>query len=571
MPAPFVAQYITAGDFNRDGNLDLVLTLFVDEGILPKDESHFWVYITTLLGNGDGTFQPPLPTPSQQIFANLQGIPAAPAAGDFNRDGILDVALMNVNTQEVDVFTGKGDGTFQSNPISSQVGPNQTGGVLVGDFNQDGILDLAEEGFGTILLGNGDGTFTPETNPGTITDGGSMAIGDFNGDGIADLADYVSGGFAVQLGNGDGTFSPPVTAVAPVSPFITAGDFNGDGMSDLALGAYGLFPTSDTSSPGPPEVFVQLAHLTGSAIATATVSGISPVGTGTHWVDASYHGDSSYAGSVSATTPLIAEPATTSLSLTANLSGAGEQFLLTATLNPYQAQNHIASGMVTFYNNGVSLGQGTVTNGVATLTTIMPLGSDSITASYPGDTNFAPSTATALPLTLDFSISASTNSPSIYTGQSATYTVTVMPTADFNLPVALSCTLLPANTTCSFSSASITGGSGSSTLVVQTSAPRPASSASVLFAKARIPLLAGLFLLIIPSRLRRSLKGWPMFLLIFALLAATTSVAACSSPGQLTGSTPVGPQTITISGIATNGVQSLTHTANVTLNVNSLF
>ena len=334
----------------------------------------------------------------------------------------------------------------------------------------------------------------------------------------------------VQLGNGDGTFSPPVTVTAAsglLALTLNAGDFNGDGMSDLALGAYGLFPTSDTSFPGPPELIVELANLTGSATATATVNGISPVGTGTHWVDASYQGDSSYLGSTSATTPLIAEPVTTSLSLTANLSGAGEQFLLTATLNPYQAQNHSASGVVTFYNNGVSLGQETVTNGVATLTTILPLGSDSITASYPGDINFTPSTSTAVPLNLDFSISASTNSPTVYTGQSATYTVTVMPNVDFNLPVALSCTLLPANTTCSFSPASVTGGSGSSTLVVQTNAPRPASSSSALYTKARIPLLAGLLLLIIPSRLRRHRKGWPMFFLIFTLLAAGMSITAC--------------------------------------------
>src|ERR1039458_4308329 len=200
-PVPLGAQYITAGDFNRDGNLDLVLTISLLEYTAPNEDSQFWVGITTLLGNGDGTFQSPFPTPSQQIFANLQGFPAAPAVGDFNRDGILDVALMNTNTQELDVFTGKGDGTFQSTPIVSEGGTNPTGAVLVGDFNQDGILDLAVEGYGTILLGNGDGPFTPETNPGTITDGGSMAIGDFNGDGIADLADYVSGGFAVQLGN----------------------------------------------------------------------------------------------------------------------------------------------------------------------------------------------------------------------------------------------------------------------------------------------------------------------------------------------------------------------------------
>jgi hypothetical protein len=574
IPVPTGTESIVTGDFNRDGNLDLVLTIYTAEDIKPVDEAHVWVYITTLLGNGDGTFQSPLPTPSQQIYANLQGNPAPPAIGDFNRDGILDLALMNINTKELDVFTGKGDGTFQSTPIVSQIGDPNTANVLVGDFNQDGILDLAEETFGTILLGNGDGTFTPEANPGTINDGGDMVIGDFNGDGIADLADITFPGAVVQLGNGDGTFSPPVTvtpASGPLALTLTAGDFNGDGMSDLALGAYGLFPTSDTSFPGPPELFVELAHLTGSATATATVSGISPVGTGTHWVDASYQGDSSYAGSVSATTPLIAEPITTSLSLTANLSGAGEQFLLTATLTPSQAQNHSASGMITFYNNGVSLGQGTVTNGVATLTTILPLGIDSITAMYPGDTNFTSSTSIAVPLNLDFSISGSTNSPTVYTGQSATYTVTVMPNADFNLPVTLSCTLLPANTTCSFSPASVAGGSGSSTLVVQTNAPRPASSASALFTKARIPLLAGLILLIIPTGLRRNRKGWPMLPLIFALLAAAMSVTACGSPGQLTGATPVGTQTITITGTATNGSQTLTHTANVTLNVKSLF
>ena len=128
--------------------------------------------------------------------------------------------------------------------------------------------------------------------------------------------------------------------------------------------------------------------MTGGSTATATLTGISPVGTGIHLVDASYQGDINYSGSVSATTPLVAERVVTTLSLTANLSGNGEQFLLTATLTPNEAQNHNASGMVTFYNNNVSLGQGTVANGVATLTATLPFGSDSITAMYPGDTNF---------------------------------------------------------------------------------------------------------------------------------------------------------------------------------------
>ncbi len=551
------------GDFNGDGKLDLITTISVSNAT-----EQVGTYISTLLGNGDGTFQQL--TPQQIDLTSNNGF----VVGDFNGDGILDVATGDSVTGAIEVYLGKGDGTFQSSPMLSPIG-GAPDPYLVGDFNGDGILDIVTIS-GDVLLGKGDGTFTLKANSGTNSELGYAAVGDFNGDGIADLAAGDSGknasgleyGWAVvQLGNGDGTFSPPLSG-PPLNPnsylsSLIAGDFNDDGLSDLALGTGSLSPSG---GPAPPGEIIQLAQMIGGSTATATLTGISPVGTGIHLVDASYPGDINYSGSVSATTPLVAERVVTTLSLTANLSGNGEQFLLTATLTLNEAQNHNASGMVTFYNNNVSLGQGTVANGVATLTATLPFGSDSITAVYPGDTNFDPSTSAALPLNLDFSISASTNSQSIYTGFAASYTVTVTPDAGFDFPVALSCTQLPANTTCSFSPATLTGGSGSSTLVVQTSAPRPASSASVLFTKARIPLLAGLFLLILPSRLRRYRNGWPMFLLILTLLAV-----GCSSPGQLTGSTPVGKQTITVTGIATNGPQTLTHTVNVTLNVNSLF
>jgi hypothetical protein len=108
--------------------------------------------------------------------------------------------------------------------------------IAVGDFNGDGILDLAvanEEypvSSVTILLGNGDGTFTPAASPTTGNTSTSIAVGDFNGDGIPDLAvANASRSVTVLLGKGDGTFAAtatsPSTGIAPEA--IAVGDFNG--------------------------------------------------------------------------------------------------------------------------------------------------------------------------------------------------------------------------------------------------------------------------------------------------------------------------------------------------------
>jgi hypothetical protein len=319
-------------------------------------------------------------------------------------------------------------------------------------------------------------------------------------------------------------------------------------------------------------VDILLDQSTGST-ATATVTGISPVGTGIHLVDASYAGNSSYSGSISGTTPLVAERVATTLTVTASStvsSGVG-QVLLTATLNPSLAQNHAPTGEITFYNGNTNLGTGEVSSGVATLNAAtLPFGSDSITAVYPGDTNFIGSTSPVLALTLDFTISASPSSQTLYTGQDASYAVTITPSSDFNLPVALSCSQLPANTTCNFSAASVNGGSWSSTLVVQTTAPSPAATVSISSTKLRITALAGLLILFIPRRLRRR-NGWPVILMILAAFIVSATIAGCAAPGPLTGGTPAGAQSVTVTGTATNGPQTLTHATTVTLNVKSLF
>src|SRR5204862_169275 len=82
--------------------------------------------------------------------------------------------------------------------------------VAVGDFNGDGKLDLVTEG--SVLLGNGDGTFKPAVNFSTGASPISVAVGDFNRDGKPDLAVANRGpdNVSVLLGNGDGTFQPSI-------------------------------------------------------------------------------------------------------------------------------------------------------------------------------------------------------------------------------------------------------------------------------------------------------------------------------------------------------------------------
>ena len=275
---------VAVGDFNGDGILDIATA----SG-------------TVLLGNGDGTFRvaPSLPNPGCGI-----------TSGDFNRDGKLDLVVTNCgygpNSNTATTLLGNGDGTFTVGASSTT--NYGSGPIVAADFNGDGILDLAvgsvyNNGIGlSVLLGNGDGTFTSVSAP-NIDFVESIVVGDFNGDGIPDLAVTTAGSNAVTvfLGKGDGTFTNaanPATGIWSNAPgYVAVGDFNGDGKSDLAT--VGLDSKVLT---------VLLAQTAQTAM--AAIGNISPVGSGTHQVGANYPGDISYNSSTSGTTGLIALPST---------------------------------------------------------------------------------------------------------------------------------------------------------------------------------------------------------------------------------------------------------------------
>jgi hypothetical protein len=91
---------------------------------------------------------------------------------------------------------------------------------------------------------------------------------------------------------------------------------------------------------------------------------------------------------------------------------------------------------------------------------------------------------------------------------------------------------------------------------------------------AGVTMLASFLLLFFPRRLRRLRRyrnGWSIFLVLLATTVLLAAMSGCGGPSSLTGGTPVGTQTVTVTGIATNGSQTLTHTTSVTLNVRSLF
>jgi uncharacterized protein (TIGR03437 family) len=164
------------------------------------------------------------------------------AEGDFNGDGVADLAIGFDSASNVAVFLGNGGGTFQ--PAVYYAAGTNPGPVAVSDFNGDGKTDIAVinsdiGGNGlSILLGNGDGTFQPAVGYAAGDSPFSIAIGDFNGDGKTDIAvaDSADNGVSVLLGNGDGTFQTAVFYITDqAASFVGVGDFNSDGKADLVV------------------------------------------------------------------------------------------------------------------------------------------------------------------------------------------------------------------------------------------------------------------------------------------------------------------------------------------------
>jgi uncharacterized protein (DUF2141 family) len=226
---------VKAVDLNGDGRPDLVVA---GEGSGGGPAT-----VSVLLGNGDGSFQPP-----QDFDAGGYSIYAI-AVADVNGDGKPDVLGplcldVSCDNSALAVLLGRGDGTFQAAQTYGLGAVNDLrSSIAVGDVNGDGKLDVLASvctlgncgGHVSVLLGNGDGTFQTAYNLDTGRLGG-IALAKVNGDGKLDLVVSYSGAIGVLFGNGDGTFqAAKTTATSSDAKLGAVADVNGDGKLDVLL------------------------------------------------------------------------------------------------------------------------------------------------------------------------------------------------------------------------------------------------------------------------------------------------------------------------------------------------
>lgn len=260
-------QAILNADLNGDGRPDLIVANFNDNTI------------SVLIGNPDGTYQPAVDYP-------VGNNPVAMSLDDFNGDGKMDLAVVNNNCPttpcaavgSISTLLGNGDGTFQPH-VDKTVG-NGPYGVVAHDFDQDGKVDLivtnSQDNNFSELVGKGDGTFTLKRRLNTGLSPHGIVKGDFNRDKNEDvlICDTGESNVIYFRGNNNGTFQNAITFDTGPNPLnLVTGDYNADGRADVLVANTGNSTVSALTAVLRGSVFSPHVDLTIPGPATAVAIG----------------------------------------------------------------------------------------------------------------------------------------------------------------------------------------------------------------------------------------------------------------------------------------------------------
>lgn len=303
-------------------------------------------------------------------------------------------------------------------------------------------------------------------------------------------------------------------------------------------------------------------------------------------ISASYSGDSTYASSNNSLTMTVNQAATTTTLTASSTQQTPQQPTITFTATVASSTGTAPTGTVNFYNGSALINANPIglTAGQATVSYSAPTGTGyAVTATYTGNANFSPSTSQVIPIAIptDFAVTVAPNSVTVPQG-GAVQVATVMlnPQGGINGTVSLSCTGLPANSTCTFFPTTLSpGGSNptlSTTLTIYTNVIPLALQSRLDDTKPgrKSPIL--LSAMLVPSMLF-AFGGW-IGLRRHKWCKALLSVAAAATFGgimimtgctvnqtqQKTGITPVGTSTVQVIFTGPNGV---THSVPITLTV----
>ena len=545
-------------DFNGDGKPDLVS--------LPRAVSGFQTNPSQLLfspGSASGSLGAPV------VAANVSFTPSMLTRGDFNGDGKIDVVVAGI---KLAVFSGQGNGSFSAEQAYALPA---TGGNLVnlavGDFNGDGRADVvvlmgaqsAASGGAFVYFANADGTLKAPVQIDSATNLGSVAVGDINGDGRADLV--VSGldpqfysspnklrGARVYRGNADGSFSAPLLLAPPAGILygpIAIGDMNKDGKPDLVL-------AGATASLDP-----QVSVLPGNGDGTFGAASVFPL-LGGQVITAVIVADFSFDGNPDLM--VLRDSDTTEV-----LHGDGT--------GKIAAETALAIAGSATYGVAADLNGDTVPDAV------VAVGSSGIVPLLRTRQAIVAAAVTPIP-TAPYTVSASSASGSVASGESVQTTLNFTFPSGFAETVGLACTGLPANATCSYAPASVVpaGGVGTTVLTIQTGRQAAAiamlepgggpgdppwlrsAALAALVAMGSITLLGTQGRIAVGTRARRGLR--------YGTVAAMGLVAGCggsdgsNSAGQ-TGATqfvtPSGVYNIVVTASSPSGSQSLPYVLTV--------